>query len=1254
SMPHAKALRLPPPVCLKGKMWNADVLGCVSTCKDLKDCKKTTGYCVNGMCLCKPGLVMLPDETCALPCDRNECGSDAVCYKNSAGSNTCACNNGYTMTPLGCKEPCTVDKCRADAFCYKNAAGSDTCGCKDGYAMTPNNGCKDSCIVQNCGGNATYVKGTRDQAWCICKPGFRNVSGNCINICDLCGPNTICETNQQSGAKTCRCKDGYYMLPNGTCTATCIVTGCPIGFSCVGDVVEDMYCADNCYLKRCHYSAVCVKDTLSGKASCQCSTGFIMQSDGTCKDSCIVQNCGGNTTCVKGELGEASCICKQGFRNVSGACIDVCDLCDPNATCETDQQSGTKTCRCKDGYYMLPNNICAATCIVTGCAIGSSCVGNSTEDMYCAENCYLKQCHSSAVCAKDPVSGTASCQCSTGFIMQSDGTCKDPCDGVKCGPNFYCDFFGQCACKPDYNMLKDGTCTESCRIKTCGAGEECVDFGGDNGESVCRCLDGYVGEPGSCVDLCNHINCGPNSFCKAAICGCSDNYIMSPNSICAEKCTVNNCGSNAYCYKNATGSDMCSCNDGYTRTPNDGCADSCVVKGCGANTTCVKGNRDLAFCICKPGFRNVSGNCIDICDLCGPTATCETDQQSGTKTCRCNDGYYMLPNGTCAATCIVTGCPIGSSCVGDVAEDMYCADNCNFKQCQYMAVCVKDPVSGIASCECSKGYTKQSDGTCKDDCETMNCGYGGGCEHDPVTLEAKCICVWDDTFMLPNGTCIDTCWERWCWPPAVCRDNFTCACGDHTIGEPGSCLATCSHPDVNCSAEEDCIPPSMEKRTHAKCVCKDGYLRRETHVCAPTCKILADPYSPTPCGYLEECREDLPNGIAGSCECVAGYYRHNGECAEFLLDNCTADNCVNGNCVALYENWWWWNSNPPQYCKCNDGYTPDPVSGNCIESCPAMPCPYGYLCDTSGLYPVCKKVNCPADCPRDCVWNSQLSIQACPNTCEAMNCGPLEECAMVGGVPTCKCRSGYVGQPGSCAATCNALYCPPNQHCVEKVPGGAGTCECAAGYVARGKYCDATCAVYECGQNEVCEMVNLRPTCKCKPGYLGGPGWCNPPCSIRVCGLNEECVESEDTSYCRCKFGYMQTPYRTCAPQCIFTKCGPLERCIETDYGGQCVCREPEYKGTPPNCRGTCEAYPCNSETEVCVDKNDGAVCYCAKGYTRHNGICTGTCAVTQCDGTLCVNLDGIGTCPSTEECVELHCQDSSLISVESLIGVRA
>ncbi|CAI7792290.1 unnamed protein product, partial [Closterium sp. NIES-54] len=283
------------------------------------------------------------------------------------------------------------------------------------------------------------------------------------------------------------------------------------------------------------------------------------------------------------------------------------------------------------------------------------------------------------------------------------------------------------------------------------------------------------------------------------------------------------------------------------------------------------------------------------------------------------------------ATCVITGCAIGSSCVGDVAQDMYCADNCNFKECHFSAVCVKDAVSGTASCQCSKGFTMQSDGTCKDDCNFLSCGIQGVCEHDPVTWEAKCICLLDRTVSLPNGTCIDKCWSNWCPGPAVCRDDITCTCGDNMVGEPGSCLETCSHPNVNCSPEEECIPQSIEKRTHAKCVCKDGYLS-VSGVCAPTCKIFSDPWSPLSCANMEECREDLPNGIPGTCECVAGYYRQNRKCVEFLLGNCTTDNkCANGKCVEKSHYWWWWwnNNLSPQYCLCNQGYSPDPVSENC-------------------------------------------------------------------------------------------------------------------------------------------------------------------------------------------------------------------------------------------------------------------------------------------------------------------------------------
>ncbi|CAI5994271.1 unnamed protein product, partial [Closterium sp. NIES-65] len=482
-MPHAKAVRLSPvkpPACPKGKSWSAGVQACVSTCRDVRDCKKTSGYCVNGMCLCKTGLVMLPDETCALPCDRNECGSDAVCYKNAKGSNTCACNSGYTMTPLGCKEPCTVTKCGANAFCYKNAERNDTCGCNDGFTMTSNGRCIDSCLMQNCGPNATCVKGTGDQAWCICKQGFRNVSGKCI----ACPKGKLWNVDMQACVSTCKdlkdCKNTTGHCVNGMCS-------CKPGLV----MLPNETCALPCDRNECGSDAVCYKNA-TGSNTCACNSGYTMTPLG-CKEPCTVTKCGANAFCYKNAERNETCGCNDGFTMTSnGRCIDVCDLCGPNATCEMGLQSGAKTCRCNNGYYMLPNNTCAATCIITGCAIGSSCVGDVIEDMYCAENCYLKGCHDTAMCVKDPASGKASCQCSTGLIMQSDGTCQvcgtdsdcpmhaycsggvecvcqpdypwngthctDPCDGVKCRPNAYCNY-GQCDCNPDYYMLSNGTCT---------------------------------------------------------------------------------------------------------------------------------------------------------------------------------------------------------------------------------------------------------------------------------------------------------------------------------------------------------------------------------------------------------------------------------------------------------------------------------------------------------------------------------------------------------------------------------------------------------------------------------------------------------------------------------------------------------------------------------------------------------------------------------------------------------------------------
>ncbi|CAI7827250.1 unnamed protein product [Closterium sp. NIES-53] len=52
--------------------------------------------------------------SCVEACPSNQCGDNSVCYKNAAGGNTCACNDGYTWTVTsGCLGECSWSHCMA-------------------------------------------------------------------------------------------------------------------------------------------------------------------------------------------------------------------------------------------------------------------------------------------------------------------------------------------------------------------------------------------------------------------------------------------------------------------------------------------------------------------------------------------------------------------------------------------------------------------------------------------------------------------------------------------------------------------------------------------------------------------------------------------------------------------------------------------------------------------------------------------------------------------------------------------------------------------------------------------------------------------------------------------------------------------------------------------------------------------------------------------------------------------------------------
>ncbi|CAI7893973.1 unnamed protein product [Closterium sp. NIES-54] len=170
-----------------------------------------------------------------------------------------------------------------------------------------------------------------------------------------------------------------------------------------------------------------------------------------------------------------------------------------------------------------------AAAAIAAVAVGTIAAVAAPVSIYPATTCVNpKECKSN-----NCVNGL--CLCRPGLVMLPDGRCASSCDGVECGPNSSCNSACDCICDPDYITLPDGTCTESCSIKTCGAGEECVDFSGDNGESVCRCLDGYVGEPGSCVESCSIKACGAGEECVEgdngeSVCRCLDGYVGEPGS----------------------------------------------------------------------------------------------------------------------------------------------------------------------------------------------------------------------------------------------------------------------------------------------------------------------------------------------------------------------------------------------------------------------------------------------------------------------------------------------------------------------------------------------------------------------------------------------------------------------------------------------------------------------------------------------------------------------------------------------------
>uniref|UniRef100_A0A8D8VM32 Neurogenic locus Notch protein n=1 Tax=Cacopsylla melanoneura TaxID=428564 RepID=A0A8D8VM32_9HEMI len=876
----------------------------------------------------------------------------------------------------------------------------------------------------------------------------------------------------------------------------------------------------------------------------------------------------------------------------------------------------------------------------------------------------------------------------TSDCVSSDGTrCQNgACLDSLCHCN---DGFGGCSCEvPDEN---------ECKYRPCDVFAHCTN---SLGSFHCSCFPGYTGDGFHCQDIneCDNpalaSRCVANAECcnlpAHFLCKCRPGYEGDGEVQCTDinECAhPSACGANALC-QNYPGNYTCSCQPGFTGNPFEGCIDIDECQYASTHPVCGSGARCTNFpggyhCECPPGYHGdaFTTGCVDADECinrpCGKDALCSN--VDGSYTCTCPPGFIGDPFKLCSAI----GCSDHYECPGDQAclsnqcqNPCLVSNPCQDQECQvqdHQPVCLK-------VCHCQKN----SDCGFNEICDGCNCNPQyitpapiPGCEHcppgiscDPSTgacakapgtgkmprpcqVDLECL----DSEACYNGQCEDLCAiASLCAPSAKChvvKHRPVCTCPQGYEGNPAT-KCYLPHPlgclsNEECSSDEACINSQCQKpcaihnpcapnakcidKNHAtECSCIEGFMGNGFVSCLPVGS------QKSPCQYNEDCPPDR------LCD------RLNRIC----INPCSEDSCGE-HAICLPKN-------HGVDCQCESGHQGNPyiaclsvtgcssdtecneheacLNGKCSNPCRCGP---NAVCDVAHHKATCK-------CLSGYTGNPSKGCLPPSNPCQPNPCGYHALCEVDNGSPICFCPKGMTGNPfKSCIPEgdeCSPNPCGPYTGC--RVVSGSAVCFCLPEYVGDPpsipcKLPANPCQNSPCGPNTQCQLLeNGFAQCTCLPGYVESPNTIRgcverrQPCEPNVCGGGAVC-DPNRAPYCFCPEGTVGNPFKHCGEPikslCMPGPCGPNSDCYVTGSTEQCFCKAgflgDPYTGCTQIPSSPCYPNPCGNYAVCQITPEGSAHCRCPDGMAgdAHKG----------CSGPQCTTDD---QCPTSEACIGFKCRD--------------